>query len=45
MTAPSIATVPYVSETDDIQPGRRGVTRQKILEAAYALFTAHGGVG
>ena len=42
MTAPSIATVPYVSEIDDIQPGRRGVTRQKILEAAYALFTAHG---
>lgn len=31
-----------MNEPDDTQPGRRGVTRRKILEAAYELFTARG---
>lgn len=32
-----------VSDTNDLIPsGRRAVTRQKILEAAYTLFTAQG---
>jgi AcrR family transcriptional regulator len=32
-----------LNDTDDLAPtGRRGMTRLKILEAAYDLFSAHG---